>query len=111
MNMISDAGYELEQAVYHMPTAENDAPSSSIPLALQSLFYKMQYSDTCVATKDLTKSFGWDTYESFLQHDVQELNRVLCEKLENKMKVRLPCLHVLVDVLNPKAGFYHLNLT
>jgi hypothetical protein len=72
-----------------MPTTENDAPSSSIPLALQSLFYKMQYSDTCVATKDLTKSFGWDTYESFMQHDVQELNRVLCEKLEDKMKVYL----------------------
>ena len=75
------------QAVYHMPTTENDAPSGSIPLALQSLFYKLQYSDTSVATKELTKSFGWDTYDSFMQHDVQELNRVLCEKLEDKMKV------------------------
>jgi ubiquitin carboxyl-terminal hydrolase 7 len=71
-----------------MPTTENDVPSNSIPLALQSLFYKIQYSDTSVATKDLTKSFGWDTYDSFMQHDVQELNRVLCEKLEDKMKVR-----------------------
>jgi ubiquitin carboxyl-terminal hydrolase 7 len=70
-----------------MPTTENDMPSGSIPLALQSLFYKLQYSDTSVATKELTKSFGWDTYDSFLQHDVQELNRVLCEKLEDKMKV------------------------
>ena len=70
-----------------MPTTENDVPSNSIPLALQSLFYKIQYSDTSVATKDLTKSFGWDTYDSFMQHDVQELNRVLCEKLEDKMKV------------------------
>jgi ubiquitin carboxyl-terminal hydrolase 7 len=73
-----------------MPTTENDVPSNSIPLALQSLFYKIQYSDTSVATKDLTKSFGWDTYDSFMQHDVQELNRVLCEKLEDKMKVWLP---------------------
>jgi len=72
--------------VYHMPTTENDMPSGSIPLALQSLFYKLQYSDSSVATKELTKSFGWDTYDSFLQHDVQELNRVLCEKLEDKMK-------------------------
>lgn len=71
-----------------MPTTENDVPSNSIPLALQSLFYKIQYSDTSVATKDLTKSFGWDTYDSFMQHDVQELNRVLCEKLEDKMKVK-----------------------
>jgi hypothetical protein len=79
-------GYHI-QAVYHMPTTENDMPSGSIPLALQSLFYKLQYSDTSVATKELTKSFGWDTYDSFMQHDVQELNRVLCEKLEDKMKV------------------------
>ncbi|KAF1002950.1 hypothetical protein AG4045_011463 [Apium graveolens] len=73
-------------AVYHMPTTENDMPSGSIPLALQSLFYKLQYNDTSVATKELTKSFGWDTYDSFMQHDVQELNRVLSEKLEDKMK-------------------------
>eukprot|EP00250_Pteridium_aquilinum_P011968 c20422_g1_i1 orf=525-3878(-) len=76
----------FRKAVYHMPTTENDIPSSSIPLALQSLFYKIQYSDTSASTKDLTKSFGWDTYDSFMQHDVQELNRVLCEKLEDKMK-------------------------
>lgn len=75
------------QAVYHMPTTEIDIPSASIPLALQSLFYKLQYSDSSVATKELTKSFGWDMYDSFMQHDVQELNRVLCEKLEDKMKV------------------------
>ncbi|KAL2326631.1 hypothetical protein Fmac_025689 [Flemingia macrophylla] len=77
----------LGKAVYHMPTTENDMPSGSIPLALQSLFYKLQYSHTSVATKELTKSFGWDTYDSFMQHDVQELNRVLCEKLEDKMKL------------------------
>ncbi|KAM3255322.1 hypothetical protein ACQJBY_048575 [Aegilops geniculata] len=76
----------FRKAVYHMPTTENDMPSGSIPLALQSLFYKLQYSDNSVATKELTKSFGWDTYDSFMQHDVQELNRVLCEKLEDKMK-------------------------
>jgi len=70
-----------------MPTTENDTPSGSIPLALQSLFYKLQHSDNSVATKELTKSFGWDSYDSFMQHDVQELNRILCEKLENKMKV------------------------
>ncbi|KAL0337100.1 UNVERIFIED_CONTAM: Ubiquitin carboxyl-terminal hydrolase 12 [Sesamum calycinum] len=81
-----DSKKETGYAVYHMPTTENDNPSGSIPLALQSLFYKLQYNDTSVATKELTKSFGWDTYDSFMQHDVQELNRVLCEKLEDKMK-------------------------
>jgi|TARA_B110000977_G_scaffold21238_1_gene25462 ubiquitin carboxyl-terminal hydrolase 7 len=34
----------------------------------------------------LTRSFGWDAYDSFLQHDGQELNRVLCEKLEENLK-------------------------
>ncbi|KAF0919160.1 hypothetical protein E2562_028458 [Oryza meyeriana var. granulata] len=76
----------FRKAVYHMPTTENDTPSGSIPLALQSLFCKLQHSDNSVSTKELTKSFGWDTVDSFLQHDVQELNRVLCEKLESKMK-------------------------
>lgn len=48
----------------------------------------MQFTDTCVSTKDLTKSFGWDTVESFMQHDIQELNRVLTDKLDEKMKAR-----------------------
>ncbi|XP_039058437.1 ubiquitin carboxyl-terminal hydrolase 12-like isoform X2 [Hibiscus syriacus] len=76
----------IRKAVYHMPTTEIDMPVGSIPLALQRLFYKLQYNDSSVSTKELTKSFGWDTYDSFMQHDVQELNRVLCEKLEDKMK-------------------------
>ncbi|GAB2233976.1 hypothetical protein Droror1_Dr00003207 [Drosera rotundifolia] len=76
----------FRKAVYRMPTTENDLPSTSISLALQSLFYKLQHSDGSVATNELTKSFGWDTYDSFMQHDVQEFNRVLCEKLEVKMK-------------------------
>lgn len=87
-----------------MPTTENDNPTGSIPLALQSLFYKLQYHDSSVATKELTKSFGWDTYDSFMQHDVQELNRVLSEKLEDKMKVLLfgimisvKCIFVLYE--------------
>ncbi|KAK4789580.1 hypothetical protein SAY86_016884 [Trapa natans] len=89
MNSLLQTLYHIpyfRKAVYHMPTTENDMPSGSIPLALQSLFYKLQYSETSVATKELTKSFGWDTYDSFMQHDVQELNRVLSEKLEDKMK-------------------------
>ena len=38
-------------------------------------------------TTELTKSFGWKSLDSFLQHDVQEFNRVLQDKLEIKMKV------------------------
>ena len=45
------------KAVYHMPTTKNDMPSGSIPLALQNLFHKLQYSDSSVATKELKIAF------------------------------------------------------
>jgi len=44
-------------------------------------------------TTELTKSFGWKSLDSFLQHDVQEFNRVLQDKLESKMKVCGPVPH------------------
>lgn len=75
------------QAVYQIPT-ENDVPSESVALALQRVFYLLQSSDQPVGTNELTKSFGWKSLDSFMQHDVQEFNRVLQEKLEGKMKVR-----------------------
>lgn len=71
-----------------MPTTENAMPSGSIPLALQSIFFKLQYNDQSVGTECLTKSFGWDTRDSFMQHDAEEFNSVLLEKLEGKMKVK-----------------------
>ncbi|KAL0433504.1 UNVERIFIED_CONTAM: Ubiquitin carboxyl-terminal hydrolase 13 [Sesamum latifolium] len=89
MNSLLQMLYHIpyfRKVVYHMPTSVNDEPSTSMPMALQSLFYKLQHSESSVATKDLTRSFGWDTHDAFLQHDVHELNRVLCEKLEEKMK-------------------------
>ena len=54
--------------------------------ALQRVFYQLQTSHQPVGTTELTKSFGWKSLDSFLQHDVQEFNRVLQEKLEIKMK-------------------------
>ena len=48
-----------------------------------------------MSTKDLTRSFGWDYHDAFMQHDVQELNRVLVEKLEERMKVQHPCTPIL----------------
>lgn len=41
-----------------------------------------------IGAAELTKSFGWKSLDSFLQHDVQEFNRVLQDQLETKMKVR-----------------------
>lgn len=37
----------FRKAVYHMPTTEEDDPTKSIPLALQSLFYKVSRRRGC----------------------------------------------------------------
>lgn len=76
---------KLRKAVYLMPT-ESDDSDKSVPLALQRVFYELQFSDKPVGTKKLTKSFGWETLDTFMQHDVQELCRVLLENMESKMK-------------------------
>lgn len=76
---------QLRKAVYQMPT-ESDDSSKSVALALQRVFYELQFSDRPVGTKKLTKSFGWETLDSFMQHDVQELCRVLLDNMESKMK-------------------------
>ncbi|KAH7915018.1 hypothetical protein BJ138DRAFT_1170257 [Hygrophoropsis aurantiaca] len=75
----------FRKAVYQIPT-EEEHPTESVALALQRVFYHLQTSDQPVGTTELTKSFGWKSLDSFLQHDVQEFNRVLCDKLESKMK-------------------------
>ncbi|KAB5596509.1 Ubiquitin carboxyl-terminal hydrolase [Ceratobasidium theobromae] len=75
----------FRKAVYQIPT-EDDIPSESVALALQRVFYHLQTSDQPVGTTELTKSFGWKSLDSFMQHDVQEFNRVLQDKLESKMK-------------------------
>jgi len=76
---------KLRKAVYQMPT-ENDDSLKSVSLALQRVFFELQYNDKPVGTKKLTKSFGWETLDSFMQHDVQELSRVLLDNVELKMK-------------------------
>ena len=39
-----------------------------------------------VSTEELTKSFGWSETDSFEQHDVSEMNRVLIDRLLDKTK-------------------------
>ncbi|KAK4688080.1 ubiquitin carboxyl-terminal hydrolase 7, partial [Tremellales sp. Uapishka_1] len=75
----------FRKAVYQIPT-DGDVPSESLPLALQRVFYHLQTSDQPVGTTELTKSFGWKSLDSFMQHDVQEFSRILQDKLEIKMK-------------------------
>lgn len=72
----------FRHAVMGIPT--DDEPDK-VPAALQRVFCQLNTSDG-VDTKKLTKSFGWDSGDAFTQHDVQELNRVLMDNLEGKMK-------------------------
>lgn len=89
MNSLLQTLYNINQfrrAVYRLPTTEDEEPSQHMPLALQSVFHMLQFTQGPVSTKDLTKSFGWDSMDAFQQHDIQELNRILCDRLEEKMK-------------------------
>merc|ERR1712151_868890 len=67
---------------------EDEDNSKAPPLihALQNVFYRLQTSDQAVNCRELMKSFGWDTMDAFTQHDAQELNRLLCDRLEEQMK-------------------------
>lgn len=40
-----------------------------------------QTSKSAVRTRGLTNSFGWDAGQTYQQHDVHEMNRVLSDHL------------------------------
>mmetsp|Transcript_31511 Transcript_31511/g.77222 ORF Transcript_31511/g.77222 Transcript_31511/m.77222 type:complete len:1170 (-) Transcript_31511:337-3846(-) len=129
MNSLLQALYHvpfLRKAVYEMPTEDeikskdgveqsNVHPAvvirgdkqeeESVALALQRVFFKLQHSSQSVETKQLTRSFGWDSYDAFTQHDVQELDRVLCDNLEEKMK-GTPVEGVVPELLSGKLKNY-----
>lgn len=75
----------FRKLVYQIPT-DSENPTDSVALALQRAFYSLQTSEEQLDTLELTKSFGWDTGDAFTQHDVQELNRILMDRLEQRMK-------------------------
>eukprot|EP00033_Pygsuia_biforma_P004844 GCRY01005310.1.p1 GENE.GCRY01005310.1~~GCRY01005310.1.p1 ORF type:complete len:451 (+),score=103.30 GCRY01005310.1:149-1501(+) len=77
---------KFRQVVYQIPTEDRDEDSSCLALALQRVFYELQCSKKEVNTTALTRAFGWTNLEEFTQHDAQELCRILCDKLEEKMK-------------------------
>ncbi|KAK9021587.1 hypothetical protein V6N11_011570 [Hibiscus sabdariffa] len=59
--------------------------------------YKLQYDDISVSTKELIKSFGWGTYDSFMQHDDQELNSFCVKSFEEKLQLSQHWERVLCD--------------
>eukprot|EP01060_Flectonema_neradi_P039520 TRINITY_DN8729_c3_g1_i3.p1 TRINITY_DN8729_c3_g1~~TRINITY_DN8729_c3_g1_i3.p1 ORF type:complete len:858 (+),score=108.10 TRINITY_DN8729_c3_g1_i3:56-2629(+) len=75
MNSLLQALFHLtifKEGIFTLPRDEDRVVS-----ALQQLFYRMEISSSPVSTEELTQSFGWDSYESYRQHDVQELLQVL----------------------------------
>eukprot|EP00039_Didymoeca_costata_P001990 m.56769 g.56769 ORF g.56769 m.56769 type:complete len:1124 (+) comp11061_c0_seq3:334-3705(+) len=75
----------LRRGVYIMETADETA-ATSVALGIQRVFYRLQTHQEAVGTQELTRSFGWNVVDSFMQHDVQEFLRVLIDKMEEKMK-------------------------
>ncbi|XP_049850722.1 uncharacterized protein LOC126323767 [Schistocerca gregaria] len=73
----------FRSAVYAIPT---DSTNPTIPYALQLLFWDLETSNKPVFTTELTKSFGWKSEQLLMQHDIQELARLLEESLEDRMK-------------------------
>ena len=74
------------QAVYQIPTENEQEAANGSAWALQRLFYKLQTDPVAVSTLELTRSFGWESRQVFEQQDVQELSRILMDKMEEKMK-------------------------
>ncbi|KAL8738063.1 MAG: hypothetical protein Q9181_001087 [Wetmoreana brouardii] len=75
----------FRKAIYLIPT-ENETQKKNSAWALQRLFYLLQTSEDAVSTQELTASFGWETKDIFLQQDVQELSRILMDRMEARMK-------------------------
>jgi len=76
---------KFREMVYSIDCSEDD--STSLIKALQNVVYQLQTASSgAVNCRELMKSFGWDSVDAFQQHDAQELNRILCDRLEEKLK-------------------------
>ena len=61
--------------------------SSDILSALRSVFYDLERSEgAAVSSNLLTRAFGWDSLDVSVQHDAQELNRLLIDRIETRLK-------------------------
>uniref|UniRef100_A0A915HG98 Peptidase C19 ubiquitin carboxyl-terminal hydrolase domain-containing protein n=1 Tax=Romanomermis culicivorax TaxID=13658 RepID=A0A915HG98_ROMCU len=87
-----------------MPTEQND-PQACIAFSMKRVFHDLKFCSKPVGTKKLTKSFGWDTNESFLQHDVHALCRFLLDNLESTMK-NTPVQNTIPNLFQGKMKSY-----
>ena len=75
----------FRKLVYQIPY-DSSSNVPTVSKSLQKIFYLLLTLNEPVGTLDITKSFGWNSSDAFTQHDVQELNRILMDKLEYAMK-------------------------
>jgi len=75
----------FRRLVFAMPH-QTEVYGSSTTLGIQEVFKNLQYSRNTVDTRDLLRAFGWGNAEAFMQQDVQEMMRVLLDKIEEKAK-------------------------
>ncbi|KAB8360728.1 hypothetical protein FH972_024463 [Carpinus fangiana] len=76
----------FRKAIFQIPTESETEPSKNSAYALQRLFFNLQSHNAAISTSELTTAFGWDSSAIFQQQDVQELTRILMDKMEERMK-------------------------
>ena len=84
---------EVRRAVFAFCYDEqlHGPPAACVPLQLCKLFARLQHSQqVALSTRKLTASFGWSSADSFRQHDIQELCRVLFQALERSGPASVP---------------------
>ncbi|GMT28749.1 hypothetical protein PFISCL1PPCAC_20046, partial [Pristionchus fissidentatus] len=74
----------LRKAILRMEYAEE---GKGVITAIQRLFYKLHTSIEPVSTVELTDAFGWkSTTNTLTQHDVQEMMKILLDRMEKALK-------------------------
>ncbi|BAM82574.1 ubiquitin-specific protease [Cyanidioschyzon merolae strain 10D] len=81
-----EAAEMVDRGLDSQAPASETSTGTPLTFALQRVFFDLQHEDQCVTTKELTNAFGWTDADAFTQHDAQELNRLLCDTLEERMK-------------------------
>ena len=84
---------EVRRAVFAFCYDEqlHGPPAACVPLQLCKLFTRLELTrQVALSTRKLTASFGWSQADSFRQHDVQELCRVLFQALERSGPASVP---------------------
>lgn len=78
----------LTKSVFQVPliTDEQEKKKDDLGLAFQRVFYKLQFGNDAVSTKEFTKALGWGPSDHLEQQDAVEFLTVFIWKLEDILK-------------------------